>query len=365
MERLRLILTFCIVAIGTAAVGAQSRGPTFEVRKLADGVYATMRKEPASLWFNPNNGFIIGKRSVIVIDTNISSEYTREVLAALREITDKPVAYVINTHWHEDHIIGNHVYRDAFPNVKFVGQKSTFGDLPTVGASNRKGSIENGQGFIDLLRSQIGKVQNLTGQKLTDEEKAGYESDINLVSSYLAEAPKFQIIMPDVQVDQRLDLDLDGRKVEIIFLGRAHTGADLVVYLPKEKIVFSGDLTVWPVPLIGSTSYPLEYGATLEKLRTINAKTIVPGHGQVMHDNKYIDLMIELLNSIKTQVTAAVARGESLEQVRKSVNLDEIRAKFCGDSQHKSLVFKNYVTIPAIAAAFRELSARTGANSAK
>ncbi len=327
----------------------------FEVQKIAKDIYAVIRTEPPSLWFNPNAVFIVGKKDVTVVDSNISSEYTREVLAALRKITRKPVRYVINTHWHEDHIIGNRVYRDAFPAVRFIGHQSTLTDLPTIGAANRKGSIENGAGFVELLKSQIAKGENLVGQKLTEEERRGYSSDIKLIEAYLAEAPNFQIILPDLTVADKLELNDGKRKIEILFLGRAHTGADLVVYLPKESVVASGDLVVAPVPLVGSTSYPLEYGATLENLLKLNARVIIPGHGAVFRDDSYIRLMIRLLNSIKEQTEAAVRRGETLEEMRKSVNLEEFRKLFAGDSQHKSFIFQNYVFLPATAAAYRQL----------
>ena len=328
----------------------------FEVQKIADGVFAVIRQEPPSLWFNPNTVFIVGKKEVTVVDSNISSEYTKEVLAALRKITGKPVRYVINTHWHEDHIIGNRVYRDAFPNAQFIGHKSALTDLPTVGAANRKSSVENGGGFVKLLKSQIAKGENLAGQKLTEEEMRGYASDIRLVESYLAEAPEFKIILPTLTVEDRLELNDGSRKIEILHLGRAHTGADLVVRLPKENIVISGDLLVHPVPLIGSTAYPLEYGATLENLLRLNARVIIPGHGAVMRDDAYIKLMIRLLNSIRQQAEASMARGETLEQMRRSVNLEEFRRAFAGDSQHKALIFQNYVFLPATAAAFRQLT---------
>src|SRR6185369_11048490 len=133
-------------------------------------------------------------------------------------------------------------------------------------------------------------------------------------------------------------------------------GADLVVYLPKEKIAACGDLIVLPVPLIGSTSYPLEYGATLENLLKLDAGIIIPGHGAVQRDDSYIRLMIRLLNSIKQQTEAAVQRGENLEQLRKSVNLEEFRKAFAGDSQHKSFIFQNYVFLPATAAAYQQLT---------
>lgn len=71
-----------------------------------------------------NNVFIINDNDVVVVDANGAPGITREVVAALRKITSKPVRYVINTHWHDDHIRGNKVYRDAFPGVEFIGEDS-------------------------------------------------------------------------------------------------------------------------------------------------------------------------------------------------------------------------------------------------
>ena len=352
---LRVMILFAVFA--TAVLGqATAQEKRFTVERLADGVYALIRKEPASLWFTPNNVFVIGRDGVAVVDANITSEQTREVLAELKRITDKPVRYVVNTHWHEDHIIGNRVYRDAFPDVKFVGHRSTLTDLPEIGGANRKGSLQNGRGFVGLLEGKLEKAENLAGQPISDEERSGYASDVKLVSAYLAESKDFDIILPTVLVDDRLEIDLGDRKIEILHLGRAHTGGDLVVRLPKENIVIAGDLLVHPVPLVGSTSYPLEYAATLERLKALKAKTIVPGHGPVMRDMAYLDAMIELLASIKQQTEAAFVRGQLLEQMRKSVDLESFRKRFAGDSQHKSLIFKNYVTLPSIAAAHKHLT---------
>jgi len=355
-----LLLSVGVLSLAAVTLSAQAERPTrsFKVEKIADGIFAVIRTEPASLWFNPNNVFIIGKRDCIVVDSNLTSQYTREVLAELRKLTDKPVKYVVNTHWHEDHIIGNRVYRDAFPGVQFVGHRSTLTDLPTIGEGNRKGSLQNGRGFIGLLEGKLEKGENLAGQKLTEEERLGYTSDINLVSMYLAESKNFEIILPTVLVDDRLNISQDKRRIEVRYLGKAHTGADLIVYLPDEKIVITGDLIVHPVPLVGSTSFPLEYAATLEKLLALDAKILVPGHGPVMRDLAYLRSMIGLLNSIKRQTEASVARGETLEQMRKSFDLEELRKTFAGESQHKSFVFRNYVTMPATAAAHRQLTER-------
>ena len=350
---LALALVLACIYGTSLAQGSPLPGRNFTTEKVADGVYALIRNEPASLWFNPNNVFIIGKTDVIVVDSNISSEYTREVLAELRRLTDKPVKYVINTHWHEDHIIGNRVYRGAFPGVKFVGHRSTLKDLSEVGGANRQGSIKNGPGFLDLLKGKVQKGENLAGRPITDEERDGYASDIRLVSSYLAESAAFEIVLPDVLVDDQLTLTQDGRRVEVRFLGRAHTGADLVVHLPRERILISGDLIVHPVPLVGSTSYPLEYGSTLETLLTLNAKVFIPGHGPIMRDTSYVRSMIELLRSLKRQAEASSLRGETLEQMRKNMDLGSSQTVFTGDSQHRRFIFANYVTQSATAAAHK------------
>jgi glyoxylase-like metal-dependent hydrolase (beta-lactamase superfamily II) len=328
----------------------------YEVQKITEDVYAVIRHDPPSLWFNPNTTFIIGKKDVIVIDSNISSEYTRQVLAELRKITKKSVRYVINTHWHEDHIIGNHVYKDAFPNVEFIGHRSTLKDLPEIGGANRKWTLENGAGFVKALKNAIETNKDFAGQTMTEEEKLGYAGDIKFVQSYLDESPNFQIILPTVLVDEKLELNDGKRKIEVLFLGKAHTGGDLVVRLPKENIVISGDLTVYPIPLVGSTSYPLEYGATLESLLKLKAKTIIPSHGFVMHDDSYIKLMIRLLNSLKEQSEAAFPKSKTLAEFRKNIDLKEFRKAFTGDSRHKSFIFENYVFLSATAAAYKQLS---------
>lgn len=348
-------IVILLLAVSTA-IGQRS----FDVQKVADGIYAVIRREPPSFWFNANNVFIVGKRGVIVVDSNLTSEYTREVLTALREITDKPVTHVINTHWHEDHILGNRVYREAFPNVKFVGHRSTLKDLPEIGGANRKGSLQNGRGFVGTLEANLERGVSFAGGPITDEERVAYASDIKFVTSYLPEAANAQIILPDVLVDDRLVIEQDGRKVEVLFFGRAHTGADLVVNLPSEKIAITGDLLVYPVPLMGSTSYPLEYAATLGRLKGLGPRIYIPGHGPVMKDDSYLDKMIALATAVRDRSKAAYKSGESVEQMRSKIDLVDQQKVFAGDSRHKGFIFRNYVTMPATAAAHKHLSQANG-----
>lgn len=334
---------------------ANKPAATFSLHKLADGLYATERKEPAGLMFDANNVFLIREHDVVVVDSNISADSTREVLAALRQLTDKPVRYVINTHWHEDHILGNSVWRAAYPDVQFIGHAQFHTDLAAVGASNRKSLLESGADGVASLRQAISTGKGLAGSVLTDQERISHASDIFLVERYLKEAGSLPIVYPDLEVSSTLVLADSKRPIEIRFLGAAHTRSDLVVWLPSEKVLIAGDLVVWPIPLVGSTSYPAAYADTLQELLNLQPAVLVPGHGPVFRDTRYVQQIMALLKSLSTQVAAGKQRGETLEQMRKSVDLSTQQQQFAGDSALLKLVFGMYVQSSGIAAAYQEL----------
>jgi cyclase len=331
----------------------------FIVQKLAEGVYAVLRQDLPGLMVDANNVFIINDEDVIVVDANGAPAITKEVLAALRKLTDKPVRYVINTHWHDDHIIGDPVYRAAFPNVEFIGHARNREYLSNQGQTNRKSFATGAAQFAAYLRKLMEQNKNLAGGELSAEERDSLNSDLRLVDLVLAEAPQTQLTLPTIAVEERLTLYRGQRVIDIRHLGSGHTAGDLIVHLPKENIVITGDLVVWPVPLVGGDqSHVGEWSATLEKVRALQPAIIVPGHGPVLRDDGYIKQLAALFASIQQQTAAAVTRGETLEQARKSVSLGEFRRQFVGESPVRKLLFSQYVAGPGVAAAYREASAK-------
>lgn len=353
------LLIIIAFSLSTGASSAQPQQQTmsagdFSIEQLAAGVYAAIRKQPPLFSFDPNNVFIINDDDVIIVDANASLAATKELLAALRRLTNKPVKYVINTHWHDDHITGNQVWRQAYPQVEFIAHASTLTDRPAVGETNRRGMLAGGKGYAARLRELVEQNKSLAGTPLTEEERVNYAADSAWIERALSEAPNVKMILPTLTIEDRLTLQRGQRTIEIRHLGRGHTAADLIVHLPKEGILITGDLVVWPIPLVGSTSYPAVYSATMEKLLALPANIIVPGHGPVLRDQEYLKLMSRLLVSLKEQTATAVARGETLEQTRKSVNLSEFRRLLAGDSMLKRILFGDYVSGAGVAAAYRE-----------
>jgi cyclase len=262
------------------------------------------------------------------------------VLAALRKLTPKPVRYVVNTHWHDDHVIGNHVYREAFPAADFIAHAETRDYLPGLGLERRKQAFSGAARFVETLKDSLAKNKSLTGQPLTDEERAVYSNDIRIGERFVSEGPSAPIVLPTVTVRDRLTLHRGERTIEIVQLGRGHT---------------AGDLVVWPVPFVGGEqSHIAEWAATLEKLLALRPAAIVPGHGPVMRDDAYVRTLAAMFASVARQTEAAVARGETLDAARRSINLEEFRKTLAGDSQLRRLLFQAYVAQPAVAAAFRE-----------
>jgi glyoxylase-like metal-dependent hydrolase (beta-lactamase superfamily II) len=180
-----------------------------------------------------------------------------------------------------------------------------------------------------------------------------------MAERYISEVPGVPIVLPTLTVDDELTLYRGRRTIEIKYLGRGHTHGDLVVHLPQEHVVITGDLVVAPVPLIGADqSFVGDWSATLDKLRGLRATTLVPGHGPVLHDDTYLQLFGRMLASAKQQTDAAIARGETIEQARQSVHLDEFRKAMAGDDRELNLLFSNYAQGPAIGAVYREVKGK-------
>ena len=354
---MRAVATVLAVIASIAVVSSQpDTSADFVVEKVVDGVYAAIRRKPPGLMFDANSVFIVNDADVIVVDTNITPSSAKATIAALKKLTPKPVRTIINTHWHDDHMMGNASYREAFPGVEIIGHARSAEATATTGAANRKGTLERGPILVKQLQLSLEQAKNFDGQALNDEERASYRGDIAAAQRYFAEAPTAPVVPPTMTVTDRMTLKRGKRTIEILHLGAGHTPEDLVVHLPQERLMITGDLLALPVPLIGSTSRPLEFGATLQKLAALKPAILIPGHGPVVRTLDHVQLEIRMLASLVDQVKAAVSRGAPIAEVRKSVNLSEFETAFCGTSRLLRSVFQNYVNGSGIAAAHRDLT---------
>jgi glyoxylase-like metal-dependent hydrolase (beta-lactamase superfamily II) len=330
-------------------VHGASAAEEFTVSRLQDGVFAVLRNDPAGFAVESNAGFIECGEYVVVVDAQSNDATTSRVFAAIKRHTNKPVRYLINTHWHDDHIVGNRIYRDAFPSIKFIAHAAAVEYLPTQGKQNRDQFHRAIPGVLDSFRKSLETGKDSAGQPLSAEQRRSLESDIRLGEGYASVPDDFAAILPDIPVQDRYSIRETGCAIDVLALGNAHTTGDVVVHLPEQRVVFVGDMVGWPVPLVGpEQSRVREWGATLKRVRDLKANVIIPGHGPVMSDNWNIDRTIDLMTAITQRVDEVRASSDSLEAARKRIDLSDLRRQFVSASKVNGTLFDGYVAGPAV-----------------
>ena len=204
------------------------------------------------------------------------------------------------------------------------------------------------------------------GTPMPDEIRAFFQRMVPGMEFARKELMATVVTPPTMTVADSLVLRRGARTIEIRYLGRANTRGDLVVYLPRERVAITGDILVAPVPFAFG-SYLGDWVKTLAALRSLDAAVIVPGHGSVQRDWRYLDQLSALLRSTLAQTAAAAAEGKDLETTRKTVNLDSLTRVFAAGSPLKAGAFQNVFITPAVERAYLEakgeLDKRVGSGS--
>ncbi len=346
-----LLLLPVLADTQTAVKPDDAQLTTYETVKLAEGVYAFISPEPKVPLVTGNSTVIIGKEAVLVVDSGHFPSLTRRQIEDIRRMTDKPVAFVVNTHWHADHNTGNYVYREQFPAVAIIATPATQHELASpIPQYDDVKQITEALPIVEKIVAE-GKLPN--GKPLSAEDAEYYKLLLADAKYVLPEFQRAKRVPPNITFDRRMVVDLGGRSVEIAFLGRGNTGGDAVVYVPDAKVLATGDLLVAPTPYaIGS--FIDEWIVTLKALATYDASVIVPGHGPVQHDKQYMLLVTQALESLSQQAHNAVKQGQTQEQFQKSVNLADIREKMAGSDPSRQRVFDQYFVGVGSVRAYRE-----------
>jgi cyclase len=353
----RCLVSFAL-AVLTTAVSAQ-RGPErvlteYETVTLAKGVYAFIAPESKTPFVSGNSLVVIGNDGVLVVDSTNVPSLARRMIADIKRWTDKPVRFLVNTHWHPDHLMGNAAYREAFPGLGIVSttgmreiadtQVPAYFDQ-TLGAAGRS--------TTETLRTVLTSGKKPNGSDLTAEDREFLELELVDYEAWSAEAKKTQYVRPTVTFDHEMDVQLGAREVRLMFLGRGNTAGDAVVYVPDAGVVATGDLLVGPTPY-ATASFLREWIGVMDQLKTFEATAIVPGHGPVEHDWGHATLVQTLLRSVVEQVDRAVAKGLSLDETRKQVDVAGIRSAMTAGDPFRGRAFDNFFLTSAIERAYRD-----------
>jgi cyclase len=337
---LRHVRPLGLVLLGllASAAPALSQSADFDVTQVAPGVYAVIAKPGIA----SNGAFIVNQDDVVVVDTHLRPSWARETIAEIKKVTDKPVRYVINTHWHRDHVQGNQAYRDAFgPGVIIIQQ-----DLA------REEQIKNqpveivtrAPEEIARLNKSLSSGRDDKGVPLTVEARAQLQHGLDLQKDYVAEIPQIQLVPGNLTFDRSLVLHEPGRDICLYYYGYAHTRGDAIVYLPKEKIVLTGDVLESGVPMMRS-AYPVEWLGVLESIERLDWNMVIPGHGGIQRNRNTIDGFAAYLRDLVAGVKQSVAKGMTAEEVVKSVDLSKYSKMPSYEDRNADAIRRTYAEV--------------------
>ena len=324
MKPSRQSLALCFLCL--LCVPASLFSQSLDIQKVADGVYAAIPK-PGRI-VGANAAFIVDRGEVLVVDTHYRPSAARELIAEIKKITPLPVRYVVNTHWHNDHVQGNQAYVGAFgPNVEYISQHLTRQDMMGKALPGIKDQLNNLPRDITAAESRLASGKGEQGETLSEEQRQQLSQRIADLKSYLEELQAIQPTLPTLTFERSLVLHRPSRDIYVLYYGKGHTRGDVVVFLPKEKVVVTGDLLTNGIPFMRD-AYPVEWVEALGSVERLDFATAIPGHGPVQQGKKQLSRLISFLADAVAAVKDAVAKGQSLDDAKKSVDLARYQADF-------------------------------------
>jgi glyoxylase-like metal-dependent hydrolase (beta-lactamase superfamily II) len=327
---------------------------SYRTIKVATGVYAFIAPEERTGFQAGNSIAVVGDSVVLMFDAGAMPSVTRRQIAELRKLTNKPVRYVVTSHWHPDHNLGNNEYRQAFPEVRFVGTRAT-----RQGITDRAAHfIEEVKGFgptdsLMRLRLSTGKMRD--GSDMPPRIRTMFELNTRDFGEFMPAVSEAVPLTSDQVFDDSLTIQLGGRVVKVMTMGRGNTAGDAFAYIPDASVLLTGDLLTFPCPF-PSTAYFIDWLPVMDRLRAIRATRIVPGHGEVQMDYAFLDKTRALLQYTKDKAADAVKRGLTLEKFTAEISFAEFTPTFAGTDVVRTEAFDNFYVSEAVPRAFLEAS---------
>jgi cyclase len=306
MNDRRVACTALLLTVGLATTSvAQS---AYRVEKVADGVYCATSTETA--YYVANSVIVVGDEAVLVVDSGASPGGARRLIEAVRTVSDKPIRYLVDTHFHFDHAFGNAAFG---PETTLISHEAT---RVLLGPDALRGRTY--RGFADGIP---GRVQELRAQAAA-EPAAGKRAEIAAraasLEAYGRELATIAIAAPRVAFSERAIVDLGHREAQLLFAGRGHTAGDALVFLPRERVLCSGDFFNGYIGYMGD-AYVDEWADNLDRLAKLDFETVVAGHGAPFKGKDRIPLVQACLRDLWRQAVelrrTGVPAGEAAARI--------------------------------------------------
>jgi cyclase len=277
----------------------------FTITPVADGVYAAISKPQYKT--NCNAVIIMLQDSVMVVDTHSKPSAAQALIAEVKKLTNKPVKYVVYTHYHWDHAQGGQAYPSSWPaGLQVISSEMTRESI------EQRGIVRVKRALIDMPKD-VYRLKSELARATDPKEKATLTENLSQAESYLAELQTMQLVVPTLTVDRSMIIHDPARTVQILWMGNAHTEGDVWVYLPKEKFLACGDAMHGWLPFMAD-SYPYDWIKTLVAVEKLDFDHFVGGHGGVLRGKSTFELWRNYFGELMNDTAMAYAGGATLNE---------------------------------------------------
>ena len=299
-----------------------------EIVEVVPGVLAAL--QPTARRFNDSNSVvIINEEDILIVDAQSNAAQVQALIDQVAERSDKPVRTLVNTHWHADHTQGNAIWKEAVgASLEIIGHVTQLQDIEQRAKGQQLKDADELEAELRDAEVELDNGRGLQGEKLDEDGRMALRARLDRNYLYLETVRQRQWELPNRTFQNHLELQRGDRTIELRHY-RGHTRGDVVLYLPKEKVLITGDL-VDDLPY-GGHGYPKEWLATLRELEKLDFDYLIPGHGEIRQGKAHLRLIIRMVESIVEQVNAAVADGADLEATQSRVDLSEFHDKLVTD----------------------------------
>ncbi len=349
-----------IVLIIALALSPQTGDGPYDLEfvEVRDGIWMGYRPDPYRPPVHGNVTIIVNDEDVVVVDAGSSPRAARHIIAKIRELTNRPVSTLINTHGHEDHVLGNQVFVEVYPEMEIVARPGTLDYLESGRVQGRvRAFSRNMSGQQEAGESEAARVsrRGLNGDALVAEHLMHYyQQDIYAVRN---EYRGVRITPPTRIFEGRMVLERGVRTIELLDLGFGKAGSDVVVYLPNERLVIAGDIVTHPIPY-GFARLQTEWLDTLQRLVDLDFDDLIPGHGEELLDKRYVEQIIGLVEFEIRSVSASIRAGRDAESTAWDVTFRDWAERFVGNDPIGLYYFNEWFIKPAVERAHAELAGR-------
>ena len=299
------------------AAAPVSEQKLFDIQKVANGVYFAHARPQAVL--NCNAAIFVRSEDVVVVDAHSKPSAAASLLRQIKqEVTPKPVRYVVNTHFHWDHMQGDPAYRATGEKVDFIASATTKQLMSDLAAVRMQAMLEEIPRQIDTLR---GRAERSTSAA----EKTFCADQIAQLQAYQAEMKGYTLELPTITFDKSYLLKDPALDLHIDFHGHSHTAGDVFVFCPQERAIATGDAILGIIPNIAD-GYPRMWPGTIDTVGKLDFQYVLGGHGSVQNTRTPMTSLRNYIEELTARVEEGKKAGLTLAEMQKRITVASLKS---------------------------------------